>query len=270
MSDLVEHRELDNGYSVSIFCDTDCEDPRHWDGAFLWLGFPHRHYTFGDEQIDPSRIEVDCPDCKGAGFHEDDTTSAMPECETCGGEGTVPAERWDLLCEWVRKEYGALVIRPVSCTDHSGLYFNLGGPQDPWDSGLCGMMVFTEEHVEKWGNTDWTEDGIVEQMEAELEQHEEWGLGSCYGYRVEDRNGNEVDSCWGYVGDDAIDEAVKAATEDLPAPPPKLYTVRLTADEIHALRLGLDAVDHGGHDNKPIIDADLKLRTVLDRISKEE
>ena len=58
--------------------------------------------------------------------------------------------------------------------------------------------------------------------------------------------------------------------EDLPAPPPKLYTVRLTADEIHALRLGLDAVDHGGHDNNPIIAADLKLRTVLDRISNDD
>jgi hypothetical protein len=270
MGDLVEHRELDNGYSVSIFCDTDCEDPRHWDGAFLWLGFPHRHYSFGDETIDPERIEIDCPACKGLGYLDDDTTTVVADCERCGSTGAVTLDEWSLLEEWCRKEHQALVIRPVSVTDHSGLYFNLGGPQDPWDSGLCGVMLFTEHHVEAWGNTDWTEDGIIEQMKAELEQHEEWGLGSCYGYVIEDRNGNEVDSCWGYVGDDAIDEAVKAATEDLPAPPPKLYTIRLTADEIHALRLGLDAVDHGGHDNNPIIAADLKLRTVLDRISNDD
>jgi hypothetical protein len=38
---------------------------------------------------------------------------------------------------------------------------------------------------------------------------DDYYTGSVYGFTIEDENGNETDSCWGYYGDDSIEEIEK-------------------------------------------------------------
>lgn len=53
----------------------------------------------------------------------------------------------------------------------------------------------------------------------------------------------EVDSCWGFVGWEDFEEALKGAVEGLPdEPPAKLHTLRVTTDEIQLLLAGLSAI----------------------------
>lgn len=243
MVDIIERRSLGSGYKAVISYDQDCPNPRDWDGSFLWLGFPHRHYTFGDEQIDPNTIHIPCTACGGTGLAGGvmhDNLEHDEACDDCAGYGyTEGTTKLSEIIAWATKEHDALVVRPVSMTDHSGTYFNLGGPQDPWDSGYCGLLLFTKDHVEKWGNDDWTEDDIVKQMESEIEQYETWANGGCYMVDIYDLNGDDVDSCGGFVGDDAVDEYIDAFVKDMPPEPEPLHTVRLTRRQIECLRLAL-------------------------------
>ena len=44
------------------------------------------------------------------------------------------------------------------------------------------------------------------------ETYTEWANGECYGYILHDADGHEIDSCWGFIGRDAVvAEAQEAA-----------------------------------------------------------
>jgi len=49
---------------------------------------------------------------------------------------------------------------------------------------------------------------VMEIAKSEIETYNMYFRGDIYGYRIEDENGDEVDSCWSYYGtEDAITEA---------------------------------------------------------------
>lgn len=247
MGTLIESRKS-GPWTIEKYYDEAGEwnNPRDWDGSFLWCGFPHRRYEFGDEQLDPERdITLACARCGGSGELEDpDQSNDIIECPDCGGSGVADRQvTWNDVVDHLKRTEGAHVVRMVSCTDHSGLSFNLGAPRDPWDSGVAGALVFTQRHADEWGLAEWTEDDIVEQMKAEIGQYDAWSNGQVFGYRIRDINGDEVDSCWGFVGWEDFEEALKGAVEGLPdEPPAKLHTLRVTTDEIQLLLAGLSAI----------------------------
>jgi hypothetical protein len=49
---------------------------------------------------------------------------------------------------------------------------------------------------------------IMEILESEVKEYDEYLRGEVYGYKIKDRNGNEIDSLFGIIGRDwAIKEA---------------------------------------------------------------
>jgi hypothetical protein len=50
-------------------------------------------------------------------------------------------------------------------------------------------------------------------MEGEVKTFNQWLNGECYGYQLEDEEGNETDSCWGYIGDS--DEVLEMLAKEL-------------------------------------------------------
>lgn len=54
-------------------------------------------------------------------------------------------------------------------------------------------------------------------LDAELAEYGAWCEGEVFGYTVTDPDGNEIDSCWGYYGDDELPyvrERIAEAIED--------------------------------------------------------
>lgn len=105
-----------------------------------------------------------------------------------------------------------LVIMPVSIYDHSGVSIWLGSPTCMWDSGQVGFMYLTKKDaLRELGNCteeNWKE-RAMECMEAEMEVYNCYISGDVYGFVIEDEDENEIDSCWGYYGDEAVKDQNK-------------------------------------------------------------
>ena len=100
------------------------------------------------------------------------------------------------------------IILPVFLYDHSGLAMNTIGFHCPWDSGQVGFVYVTLEAV-------WQEFGLKRVTKAlrekaadilrlEIVSYDAYLGGRVYGYVIE-RDGEEVDACWGFFGDYELD-----------------------------------------------------------------
>lgn len=200
----------DYGLTARLLVDEDCESPRQYSNVGKFLGFPHRHYNIGDETFDPERHEIDCEACHGTGYADEDETEECPECE---GRGSFDLDTWERLEAYVRAEYGARVVLMVSMTDHSGVSYYEGRPRDPWDSGVAGVMFDTPEGVSECMGDGASDEQIAGALRCELEEYGRWASGECYGYVIEDEDGDTLDSCWGFIGFDYAKETAEEALE---------------------------------------------------------
>ena len=85
-------------------------------------------------------------------------------------------------------------IRGISNTDFG----------DRWDSGQIGYIFVTKEKVQQEYGSEITEamkELIRERLIAETELYDKYLQGECYGFRITDENGEQVDGCGGFFGD---------------------------------------------------------------------
>lgn len=250
----IEVREV-NGFTVRVEWDEypdDSSNPRDWDGKFLWVGFEHRNYTIGDEQIDPREFSIECRICGGSGKLEYPEANAILDCATCNGYGTESAETLAELTELVKHKYGARVIVPTGMMDHGSVHYYLGASNPcPWDSATCGFMLVTQEMLDEWGN-DQTDEELIEGMRAEIAEYDAWCNGQVYDVRVIDRNGDTVECIGGFIGDAGQELAMAegVAIAECHTPPEPLYAIpRLTERQ---LRLIAEAIQgHVDYDHCP-------------------
>lgn len=84
---------------------------------------------------------------------------------------------------------------PLFMYDHSDTVYRpskSGNPFScPWDSGRVGSIFIKTADVLEPFNA----------AELVCEEYTSWVNGEIYGYVVEDSNGDDLDSCWGFVGD---------------------------------------------------------------------
>lgn len=112
------------------------------------------------------------------------------------------------------KERGYFV-RPLYAYIHSGIAFSLsrGGQfSDRFDSGFAGFIYWTPQARECVGLTDSYIDSILQEgetreswlensLESAVESLNDYAAGNVWGYRVEDKSGETLESCFGYLGD---------------------------------------------------------------------
>ena len=107
---------------------------------------------------------------------------------------------------------------PVYAYIHSGVILNTTGFSCPWDSGKCGIIYVSKEDARKSFEVKVISakirEKVLECLKSEVEEYSRYLGGEVYGYRVLDRSGEEVDSCWGLVGIEyAIEEAEMSAKD---------------------------------------------------------
>jgi hypothetical protein len=188
-----------NGFTIRIEPDENPEDPREWDNLGTMV-CGHRRYNLGDEQID------------GHVFRH-------IECNT-----------WADVLKVIQMDENPAVVLPIYMLDHSGLRFSTGDllGLDPFrhfyygmDSGQVGFIFISREKVkEEFGWKRLTPKRIEKlagYLKAEVETYDQYHSGDVYGYIIEDSDGNEVDSCWGFYGQRYC---IEAAKEACPEPEP--------------------------------------------------
>ena len=180
-------------YSFKIVQDESPENPLAFQDVFnvaCW----HQRYTLG---------------------HDDETLGRGPR-ET-------PADFFTRVAEEV--EHGdQLIDLPLYLFDHSGLSISTRLFSCSWDSAQVGHIYIKESEAKKvWPrgvrhqfNTETksteyrafpeSRTGYVERiknlMRSDIETYNYYLTGQVYGFILLDENGDEVDSCYGFYGDD--------------------------------------------------------------------
>lgn len=121
-------------------------------------------------------------------------------------------------CKSILEDY--VFIRPISMYEHSGCTVYYGSPCDRWDSGYIGYGYMTKKEVIKgWGESyaeTWKEQA-KSIMDGSMEVYDSYVRGDVYGFVIEDEDGDEVDSCWGFYGDEAVKEQTKECKDIIDA-----------------------------------------------------
>ena len=202
MNDII-HTEVYRGFTIEILPDEDASNPRvDCDNVGTMICF-HRNYGLGDEKHGYLKVNFNS---------------------------------WAGLANQLKKDFGPdPVILSLYLYDHSGISISaqpwIGRAQHAeWDSGQVGFIVCSlKKAKEEWGmkgqltkgwdglaNFTHNEDGtrrtlmqaaLMQAAETyllgEVETYNDYLTGNVYGYRIidpEDEDEN-IDSCWGFLGD---------------------------------------------------------------------
>jgi hypothetical protein len=160
---LIETQQLDNGKVLEIHYDSEPENPRNWDNISEFIFF-HKRYTLGDShKINPNDY---------SSFDE------MVDANTKKGD----------------------IVLPVYMYEHSGIAIATTPFNCRWDSGLLGFAVVRKEKIIKeYGkNTKKNREIATKVLEGEIETYNQYLQGNVYGFKLKDKDGNELDSCWGF------------------------------------------------------------------------
>lgn len=111
-------------------------------------------------------------------------------------------------------------ILPLNLYDHSGISMSassfLGRAQHAeWDSGQVGWIYAAAEDIQKeYGDcSKESMEKAAKLLKSEVETYDYYLSGQCYGFRLFE-NGEETDSCWGFLGD--FKEVLEEIAANLP------------------------------------------------------
>lgn len=119
----------------------------------------------------------------------------------------------DEVEQWIRQNRKDWFVTNLYMYEHSGIALAAGGRNPfhcPWDSGQVGIVALKKSG---WGRgRGERNDNRMEFAQAVAEEYGRYMNGECYGYVIEDERGEQLDSCFGFIGlDHVIDEAGNAA-----------------------------------------------------------
>jgi len=202
--------EIQSGHStIKIFRDEHVDSPREWDNLGTMVCW-HKSYLLGDEHdyktwqqwiiaMAETVLEYDDVIC-GWHTHELWDYAHYNNIPNPDVTGEYPL---NALNDLLDKHF---IILPLYLYDHSGITMNTSGFYCPWDSGQVGYIYVSKEDVRKeWGWKYLTEkriEKIRQILRTEVEIYDHYLTGMVFGYQVEcNMCGNELDSCWGFYGD---------------------------------------------------------------------
>ena len=115
-------------------------------------------------------------------------------------------EEFKEYCASVKNSGDEIFVLPLYAYIHSGICVSTKKFNDYFDSGMAGYIYVLKSEILNEGikETEW-KDKAVEIVNSEIKVYNQFLEGDVYGYRLFRKDGdewNEVDSCWGFYGDD--------------------------------------------------------------------
>lgn len=158
---------------LKVLQDQDPLNPRtDWDNLGTMALF-HKRYTLGDE---------------GHGLYTSDF------------------EGWEEMEDHLYRKCDAAVVLPVYMYDHGGITIRTRPFSCGWDSGQVGFIFMSKAKArEAWGVKRISKKllgKITEALEYEVKVYDQYLTGDVWGYVVETEDGEHVDSCWGFFGEE--------------------------------------------------------------------
>lgn len=231
----METYKFKHGITGKIERDDDPESPREWDNLGTMATW-HRRYNLGDvqpkesppefmrqlaEEADPTladRIEYWE---SGPGFQKvrnfyawnPNAESGAPRSKASDPEYIKISEAIDIrvqaLIDRVLDQH--YIILPLYLYDHSGITMNTSGFSCPWDSGQVGVIYVSIAKAKAeygWKNMNLARRRRIEgYLKGEVKTYDQYLTGDVYGYTIEGPGGEDLDSCWGFYGEEyAIEE----------------------------------------------------------------
>ena len=159
------------------------DSPREWDNLGT-MAYKHRNYTLGEERIsDPIDWLESMLNLNPKYIYSDDRLSEL--------EG---------------KFFEKFIGHKLYLYDHSGITISTSPFSCPWDSGQVGYIYVSKEKVRKeYGIKRITEEWknkILSYLDGEVETFDQYLRGDVYSFTIEDDNGDVINSCGGFYGDD--------------------------------------------------------------------
>ena len=173
-------------YTIEVSHDDMAESPREWDNLGTMICW-HSRYNLGDYRENDYR-DPDHFFHAISGLYEDEYSDYLDD---------------EQIQKCREAAYHKNIILPLFLYDHSGITMSTSGFSCPWDSGQVGYIYISLERVRKeygWKRiTKKRREQIEKYLTGEVETYDHYLTGSVYGYNIE-RDGEHVDSCWGYFG----------------------------------------------------------------------
>jgi hypothetical protein len=157
---------------LRVVQDSCYDSPRYWDNLGTMICF-HKRYDLGDKH----------------NYSVDDYNS------------------WEELSKAIIKEEGkGAIILPLYLYDHSGISISTGAFSCRWDSGQVGFIIADRKKVlQEFGGkilTKKLKDQVTKILENEVQTYSQYLEGDVYGFIIEDEEGEQLDSCFGFYGND--------------------------------------------------------------------
>lgn len=102
---------------------------------------------------------------------------------------------------------------PIDVYEHGGTAYSLSGEgmQCRWDtSSNAGLIIFNDDYIK-----GVSYEKRKEYARQDLQEYTMWANGDVYGYSIEDKDGNEIDSLGGCYGYDYCLESAQEYIDDL-------------------------------------------------------
>lgn len=114
-----------------------------------------------------------------------------------------------------------MLVLPVYMYDHSGVTIKTTPFGCRWDSGQIGYIYMSAEDAKAYQNP-------YEVLDHEIKVLDSYLRGEVYGYKIFDDEGEELDSCWNFIGDwDYCVADAKAMIDYYEVTKPKQYELEL-------------------------------------------
>lgn len=157
---------------LRVVQDSCYDSPREWDNLGTMICF-HKRYDLGDKH----------------NYSVDDYNS------------------WEEMEKAILKEEGkGTIILPLYLYDHSGISISTGSFSCRWDSGQVGFIIADKKKIlQEFGGkilTKKTKEKVVSILESEVSTYSQYLEGEVYGFIIEDEEGEQLDSCFGFYGND--------------------------------------------------------------------
>ena len=161
------------GYTLQILQDDSPESPAEWDNLGQ-IAYCSSRYALGTESVSQERLRE--------------------------------------IAEGIAD--GSLIGLPVYAYVHSGATISTSPFSCPWDSGQSGFVYCRASDAEDnfAGNPHFRADAL-RVLTGEVATFDQYLRGDVYGYTITDRDGDVVDSCWGFYGADYAEEEALSALD---------------------------------------------------------
>lgn len=171
------------GMTIRICYAEDADSPREWDNVGT-IYTNHRDYNPDGHKIDEIENE----------------------------DGELVSEELDRRFIWL----------PIYYYEHGGLSVSTKRDypyNDRWDSGLFGIIAVEKDKLRKergWkAITKKRREEILRSLEGEIEVFDSYCRGEVYGFDVDNEEGEWIDSCSGYYGDEGMKDAILEAKDNI-------------------------------------------------------